>query len=71
MSVGKIIREKRENMRMLQKDLAKKMGCGTSLICKWENGQLSPSINQLRKLESILSTNILTKEFMEKAGGNS
>lgn len=70
MNVGEIIKDKRQELRILQKELAEKVGCSPGLICKWEKNQISPSIKQLKIIESILNTGILTKEFMQKTGGN-
>lgn len=69
-NVGKIIKEKREEKRMLQKELAELVGCGTPLICKWENNKLRPSIEQLKVVERVLQLGIFTKDFMNQMEGN-
>ncbi len=68
--LGKNIRRSREKKGFSRRKLSEMLGCSSQTVYQWENGQKNPTLSNLQKLEKILETGILTKEFMEKTGGN-
>jgi len=60
-----IIRRKRENIRMNQKEFAMKINEKESVVHKIENGEFTPSISLARKLEKNLNV-VLVEEIEDK-----
>ncbi len=54
MPLGKIIREKREELHMTQEDLADRMGVSRQAVSKWESGLSIPAQGNLQELCDIL-----------------
>lgn len=67
--LGKMIHKGRIDKEMSRMQLAREVGCSAQTVFRWEKGQLTPSLKNLTSIEDVLQTGILTKEFMEKAGG--
>lgn len=51
--VGARIRKHREELRLVQKEVAEKIGVSESTIAMWELGQRSPSIKYIVKLSLL------------------
>ncbi len=56
-SLGSLIRNKREEKKLLMRELASKIDVDTSMISKIENGYRSPTKEQLDKIASVLNIN--------------
>lgn len=67
MSIGKNIKLYRENNKMTQKELAKKLDIEPSTLSKYENGLLEPNIQVLKTISEIfgISLNELVKDENE------
>jgi uncharacterized protein (TIGR00270 family) len=57
-----LIRSARENKGMKQEDFSKMLNERESLISKWENSSLKPSIDTARKIGKILGVYLLERE---------
>lgn len=57
-SIGKFIKEKRTNLGLTQKELAKKLNITDKAISKWERGLSLPDISLLEDLSRILNCSI-------------
>lgn len=55
---GNLIKEKRNEKGMTQKELAEKLNVSTSAVSKWENGKGFPDISILEPLASALDISI-------------
>lgn len=60
MNIGKLIKQKRKELRLSQKKLAKKANISTITLYRYETGQREPSIKNLSKIANALNTNIET-----------
>lgn len=67
---GKIVIKGRVDKGITQRQLAKKIGCSDVIVGQWERGLKSPGIDKVFEIEKALNVGILTKEFMDKMGGN-
>ena len=54
----KIIREKRKNKGISQKELAKRIGVDQTAVSMWETGKAMPQASKLPKLAKILECSI-------------
>lgn len=54
MTTGEYIRTRRKQKNITQEELAKRIGTGHSVISKYENGQIDPSIEVLYKIADAL-----------------
>ena len=54
MTTGEFIREKRKEKKMTQEELAHRIGVKHSVISKYENGLIEPSIEVLNKIADAL-----------------
>ena len=50
---GAKIRENRERMGLLQKQLAAALGVDSSAVCLWENGKTAPTMKNLIRLAEV------------------
>ncbi|BBM84454.1 helix-turn-helix domain-containing protein [Candidatus Uabimicrobium amorphum] len=66
MNLGNTIRNRRKQLKISQKELARLMECGSSLVCKWESGKIIPNFEQIQKLEVLLSMGVLSEEFCHR-----
>lgn len=64
MDIGKVIKQKRTELKLTQEDLAKELFVSRQLISKWENGKSYPDLEQVVKLSERfnLSLDELLKE---------
>ena len=58
------LKDFRIQSKMTQKELADKLGCSQSYICKYEQGQKRLDIIEVRKICSILGYSL--KEFVQE-----
>lgn len=65
-NLGKIITKYRQDNKLTQKDLAKKLNITDKAISRWENGYSSPDLEMLGRLSKIfkIDHNILVKAKM-------
>lgn len=56
--IGKFITECRKEKKLIQTELANKLGITDKAISKWENGRCMPDISLLKELCSILDVSI-------------
>lgn len=69
MTMGELIRQRRKQLKLKAKQLAKLVRCSKSYISKIENGQRKPSITMLLRLCQALSCttiDILTEDPNDK-----
>jgi len=62
---GKVIRQKREELKMMQEHLAKRCGLKVSLIQRIETQQLTLALDTAKKLETALKIKLLEKEVSQ------
>lgn len=55
MTMGELIRQRRKQLKLKAKQLAKLVGCSKSYISKIENGQRKPSLTTLVRLCAALA----------------
>jgi len=68
MSIGKRIKERRIELGMTQKELAKKVGCDDDSILRWEK-EVSKSLPiYVEKLEKVLGISL--KEVSDESSNN-
>ncbi len=53
-TIGDAVRKRRLDLSLLQKDVAKIIGCDKLTVVNWEKGHTSPSINKMAGVESFL-----------------
>lgn len=64
-----IIKNKREDMNMTQKEFASKLNERESTISKIEQGNFVPTIGLARKIEKVLSVKLIAKEKISESPG--
>ncbi len=71
MTIGKMIRERRQCLKMTQKELAEKLSVTQQTVCKWENEQAKPDIWALNVLSDALGYSVqeMLREKPEGASG--
>ena len=67
---SEIIRNKREKLRLNQKDFARKLNEKESIIHKIENSSFKPSLSMARKLESLLNIKLIEEYAETKIKGD-
>ncbi len=67
--LGLMIKVARIRRDLTRIDVADKLGIHQSSVQKWENGTSYPALGKLIEIEKALEVGILTKEFMDKVGG--
>ena len=60
-TIGDAIRERRLDLRLLQKDVAKIIGCDKTTILNWERGHTHPSANHMAQVVILLAHNRVPK----------
>jgi transcriptional regulator with XRE-family HTH domain len=56
-TIGDAIRKRRLDLELLQKDVAKIIGCDKTTILNWERGHTHPSANHRRQVTIFLAHN--------------
>lgn len=58
MSIGKRIKEKREEYGMFQEDLAKRLNVTSAAISSWERDRTEPNMGMVNKLCNVLNCDV-------------
>lgn len=58
MNIGEKIKKTRKNKKMTQTQLAKSISKSERMIQKYENGEVVPSIENIKKIASVLEVNV-------------
>lgn len=56
--IGQLIQQRRENMRITQKQLADMADIGINTLYKIETGQANPTLESLQKITDVLGMEI-------------
>lgn len=56
--IGQLIQQRRDNMRITQKQLAEMADVGINTLYKIETGQANPTLESLQKITDILGMEI-------------
>jgi len=56
--IGQLIQQRRDNMRITQKQLAEMADVGINTLYKIETGQANPTLESLKKITDILGMEI-------------
>lgn len=67
--LGDRLRQARKNAKFTQEDLANSIGVKRSVISKYENGTIIPSLSQLKKIALVLGVSIAYLEGYATEGG--
>jgi transcriptional regulator with XRE-family HTH domain len=64
-TIGDAIRKRRFDLGLLQKEVAKMMGCDKTTILNWERGHTHPSANHMAQMVIFLAHNRVPKSQFE------
>ena len=56
--LGSQIREMRKSMRLTEVDLADELGVKKQTVCNWENENIAPSVEMLRRIALYFSCSV-------------
>lgn len=58
-----LLRQARERQGLTQEDFAKSLQERESIVAKWEQGRMQPSVEVARKLEKLLSISLIEEDI--------
>lgn len=60
-TIGEAIRKRRLDLKLLQKEVARTIGCTTLTLVNWEKGHTAPSVNHMAGVVRFLGFNPLSE----------
>lgn len=61
-SYASVLRQSREKQRLSQEDFARFLQEKESIVAKWEQGRMTPSVDVARRLEKILGVSLVVED---------